>query len=374
MKQFTLILISLISTVLFTSCNNDDEQYEPVIVEAPEVSEVTVDLQNVPLPKLSDYNFFEGTISDLDARFDVIPYEPISSLFSDYAQKKRYVWMPQGAKANYVSDGKALYFPPGAVLIKNFYYDNVQPGNSTRIMETRLMIKNVDGWIFAEYIWDEEQTDGFLDVAGDGADTPIEWIDTNGITQNLMYHAPAASECFTCHKDENAAFAISPIGLKPQSLNSNYIYEDGTSNQLQKLIDVGYLEDNLPATITTVANYKDTSQSLQTRARSYLDINCASCHSDGGHCNYRRFRFAFDLTENDDENLGICVVPDDLNVPGYQDSKLVDPGHPENSMLLFRISTNQEQFRMPLLGRRIVHEEGIALISSWITSLNQECD
>ncbi|WP_435677831.1 hypothetical protein [Patiriisocius sp.] len=365
-------MISIIVLFVFSSCGDDDETYVPII-DPPPVSEVNVDLQSVPYPKLSEYNFFEGTISELNERFDVIPYEPISSLFSDYAHKKRFLWMPEDVKASYVSDAKALSFPAGAVLIKNFYYENVQPSNETRIMETRLMIKKADGWIFAEYIWNEEQTDAFLNVSGDGEDIPIEWIE-NGVTRNLMYHIPAQSECFTCHKDENAEFAISPIGLKPQSLNAEYSYADGIMNQLDKLIEIGYLEDNLPLNINTVVDYNDTSKSLDLRARSYFDINCASCHDDGGHCNYRRFRFAFNLTENDEGNLGICVVPDDLSVPGYQESKLVDPGHPENSMLLFRISTNQEQYRMPLLGRRIVHEEGVALIEEWIASLDQICD
>ncbi|GEQ84915.1 hypothetical protein ULMS_04230 [Patiriisocius marinistellae] len=370
-KATTFVLLSFLIIIVFFSCGEDDEYIS--IVDPLPVSEVHVDLQNVPYPKLSDYNFFEGSISELNARFDVIPYQPISSLFSDYAHKKRFLWMPHGVKASYVSDGKALNFPTNAVLIKSFYYNNVQPSGDTKIMETRLMIKKDEGWVFAEYIWNDEQTDAFLDVNGDGDNIPIEWIE-GGVSRSLFYHIPAQSECFTCHKDENATFAISPIGLKPQSLNSDFIYENGTVNQLQKLIDVGYLEDNLPSIVSSVIDYNDTSKPLDLRARSYFDINCASCHSDGGHCNYRRFRFAFNLTENDDGNLGICVVPDDLNVPNYQNSKLVDPGNPENSMLLFRISTNQEQYRMPLLGRRIVHEEGVLLIDEWITSLNQICN
>ena len=70
-------------------------------------------------------------------------------------------------------------------------------------------------------------------------------------------------------------------------------------------------EDNIPTNINTVVDYTDTSQDLETRVRSYVDINCASCHRDEGHCNYRPMRFAF--SENNLlENLGVCVTPDQM--------------------------------------------------------------
>ena len=100
-----------------------------------------------------DYNFFEGALKNLKPSFGVIPYKPVTELFSDYALKKRFVWMPNGTKANYVNDYSVLNLPVGAFLIKVFYYNNVQPSNSTKIIETRLMIRKASGWIFAEYIY-----------------------------------------------------------------------------------------------------------------------------------------------------------------------------------------------------------------------------
>jgi hypothetical protein len=49
--------------------------------------------------------------------------------------------MPKGTKATYNGDTKVLELPVGAVFIKTFYYDNVLPNNTTRIIETRLMIQ-----------------------------------------------------------------------------------------------------------------------------------------------------------------------------------------------------------------------------------------
>ena len=276
--------------------------------------------------------------------------------------------MPDGLKATYNGDGEPLDFPTGTVLIKNFYYENVLPLNDPRIIETRLLYKTASGYRFAEYIWNEEQTEAFLDVEGDGGFTDVTWLQ-DGEKRTVTYRTPAGSECFTCHKSnaENA-----PIGLKPQSLNSLYPYPGATQNQLSKFIDFGYLEDNLPENISTVIDYTDETQTLDLRVRSYLDINCASCHQDEGHCNYRSMRFAFDENEPM-ENRGVCVDPDDF-FPELEAQKIVKPGDPENSVLFVRLSTNEQNRRMPLLGRNSLHIEGIELLEQWIIALAETCD
>src|SRR5688572_11812966 len=147
----TLLLLS--SFAVFLSCGSDDSG------DYKEVSPVVLDLTAVPYPKLSDYKFFVGEMKNLQPAYKVLPYDLINSLFSDYALKKRFVWMPEGAQATYSSDGEILNFPAGAVLIKNFYYNNVLPDNVTKIIETRIMIKKTGGWIFANYKWNDEQTE-----------------------------------------------------------------------------------------------------------------------------------------------------------------------------------------------------------------------
>lgn len=331
-------------------------------------SPVEVDLSLVPYPKLSDYHFFDGALADQVPVYGVLPYEPISSLFSDYAHKKRFVWMPNNVKASYVSDGEVLNFPNSTILIKTFYYENVLPNNTTKIIETRLLIKKEAGWVLANYIWNEGQNEAFLDTTGDGANVPFEWLQ-NGETKFVNYRIPSNSQCYTCHK----AFKQSmPIGLKPQSLNGLYNYSDGSTNQLEKWIEMGYLENNLPGNINTVVNWADPSQPLDLRVRSYFDINCASCHSDSGHCDYRSLRMAFNLTE-DPENMGICVNPQ-TPIPGYEGSKMIIPGDAQNSIVYFRLNTTDEEYRMPLLGRTLRHDEAVSFIEEWINSLTNNCD
>jgi len=227
------------------------------------------------------------------------------------------------------------------------------------------MIKTSSGWTFAEYIWNDEQTEAFLDNEQQGGFTDIEWIQ-DGVTKNVTYRIPAQSECFTCHNQNSISI---PIGLKPQSLNANYLFSDGSKNQLQKLIEFGYLENTLPTTIESVINWEDISQPIDLRMRSYVDINCAHCHSDERYCNYRPVRFAFNETSNE-ENLGVCVDPDTPIAP-Y--SEIIVPSNVDRSLLYFRLNTTAQEFRMPLLGRTLIHDEALTLVEDWINTLTIEC-
>jgi len=343
------------------SCSSDKPYIDTILPE--EISPVVFNPNAAPFQKLSEYNFFKDNISDLIPSLGVLPYEPINSLFTDYAHKKRFVWMPKDKKANYVDDYSILNFPIGTVLIKSFYYENVQPNNSTRIIETRLMYNTSEGWKFANYIWNDEQTEAFFDLTGSYTD--VNFIE-NGQNRSTTYRIPSAAECFTCHKSEVNSI---PIGLKPQNLNKSITYADGTRNQFQKWIDVGYLENNLPTNITTISNWKDQNASLTDRMRGYLDINCAHCHSEERHCDYRPVRFAFGDYQGD-VSLGVCVDPDTPIAP-Y--SKIVESGNVARSLIHFRINNTQEEYRMPLLGRTLIHDEGVVLLEQWITSLNIDC-
>lgn len=364
MKKYYKVAFAFFALVLvIISCSKSEEEEEYI-----EISPVTVDLTQVPYEKLSDYNFFDGPLKNQKPSLDVLIYEPASSLFTDYAHKKRFIWMPKGTKATYESDGKVLNLPVGSALIKSFYYDNVQnttPIGSTRIIETRIMIRKSTGWIFAEYVWNDEQTEAYLNMAG--SNTSVEWIDENNVNQVVEnYRIPSDQQCMTCHKFDEQPI---PIGIKPQNLNFNYSYTDGTKNQLSKWVEVGYLEDNVPSSITSTVNYMDESQPLELRVRSYVDINCAHCHQSNSHCDYRPMRFAFSES-GDLANMGVCVDSQDMMDFPPALSKIVNPNNKNRSMLYYRLNTENESYRMPLLGRSKIHAEALVLVEEWINSLS----
>ncbi|HEX8270252.1 MAG TPA: hypothetical protein VF581_10210 [Flavobacterium sp.] len=369
-KYLSHLLLILFAALSLTSCNDDEPEYEPV-------SPVVVDLTQVPYPKLSDYKFFEGQLKNQVPSLNVLPFEPASSLFTDYALKKRWVWMPENAKATYNGNGNVLELPVGAALIKNFYYDNVQnvsPSGSSRIVETRIMIRKTSGWIFADYVWNSEQTEAYYDMAG--SFTPVTWTDGNGVTKSTDYRIPSEEQCIVCHKTKQVVNGQDitihiPIGIKPQSMNFNYNYAGESKNQLTKWIEEGFLEDDftLPIAANSMVDYNDTSKSLDVRARSYFDVNCAHCHQANRHCDYRPMRFAFEETANNPANMGVCVETVDMQEFPSALSQIVTPGNIERSMLYYRLNTTNEGYRMPLHGRTVIHEEGLALIEQWINSL-----
>lgn len=365
---FSIIAFSAMLIFFAFSCSSDKSEYVPL-----EVSPVVVNLAEVPYTNLSQYQFFEGEIKNQQPSYGVLPYKPASELFTDYALKSRFVWMPNGTRATYTSDADVLKLPVGSAIIKTFYNNNVQPSNNTKIIETRVMIRiseaneETDGWIFAEYLWNTDQTDATLQKQG--STISISWLNQNNVMQNVDYKTPSINDCKTCHDNNGKS---RPIGIKPQNLNTTYPYTTGTKNQLSKWIEFGYLENNLPATIVSTVDYKDTSKSLDLRVRSYFDINCAHCHQVGGNAEYMEtIRMEFSKT-NISSNMGVCVVGN-IQVPDIDHGKIVSPNNTSESTILYLLSTNQPNLIMPRIGKTMVHQEGIQLVTEWINSL-PECN
>jgi uncharacterized repeat protein (TIGR03806 family) len=355
----------------YTICLMDGSgcKVETVSITVLNETIVNLDLARFPYATLSEYNFFDGNLSDITAGYGVLKYEPINPLFTDYAIKARYVWIPPGERASYVADNKSLDFPDGSALIKVFSYDNVLPTNTTRIMETRVMVKIDSEWQFAEYIWNDEQTEGFLDDIGDGGFKEIEWLQ-NGEPMSVNYRFPAMTQCIICHS--NAGTTV-PLGIKPQSINTTIDYSDGPSNQLQKLIDFGYLENSIPSTINTAVNWSDASQPVELRMRSYVDMNCGNCHQDGGSGDFRNIRLAFNDTETNLLESIICQDAD-TPIPGLTGQKLISPRDIDNSIIYYRMAEEEGLYKMPQFGQTLVHTEGLALMEEWINSLTLNCD
>ncbi len=351
----TLLILSVFS--VFLSCGSDDTD------EYKELSPVVVNLSTVPYPKLSDYKFFTGEMRNLEPAYKVLLYDLNSSLFTDYAYKKRFVWMPEGTQATYASDGEILNFPTGAALIKNFYYENVLPGNITKIIETRVMIKKADGWIFATYVWNDEQTEALLDM--NGSSQKITWME-EGEQREVNYNIPTGDECIRCHANGNLYTAIGP---KPQNLFKDFTYATGVQNQLEKWKQEGYLDSYAQNTLATV-DWKDTSKSLDLRARSYLDINCAHCHRPGGGCDIMPLDFSFTGVANMDK-LGVCVAPHDF-IEGNEDY-IIEAQNADNSLMITLLNSRKKDYMMPLLGRTVSHGEGVEVIYEWINAMEQPC-
>ena len=315
--------------------------------------------------KLSDWGIFDGKISDMHPAKGVVPYSLNTPLYSDYAEKSRFIRMPQGAKVAYSTNG-VLDFPSGTLIVKSFYYPtNMQhPEDGKNIIETRLLTKEGDNWKPLTYVWNDEQTDAVLDIAGD--EKQVQFIDKEGIQQHVRYVIPNQNQCKGCH---NVNDKISPIGPSVGQMNGDLNYPEGKQNQIEHWKNSG-LMSNVPEhnVIPRTAVWNDpTTGDINARARAYLAINCAHCHRKEGPAQTSGLY----LTENEQEPMAFGINKTPIAAGNGSGGRLYDitPGDANASILWYRMQTTDPGERMPELGRNLLHKEGIALIKDWINQL-----
>ena len=330
---------------------------------------VLLDVSKDAPEMLSAFNFFKGELKKLQPNKDVFPYDLNSTLFTDYAFKARFFYVPTGGKVAY-QEKEALDLPVGSCYIKNFYYpaDFSKPEGERRIIETRILIHRKEGWEALPYVWNEAQTDAALAVAGDIKE--VTWKHYDGTTKNISYLVPNKNQCKSCHWNNTT---IKPIGPTAKNLNRTLKFEDGEFNQLEKWKSLGYLQ-GLPqaANIPQMANYNDTTLSLDTRARAYLDINCAHCHRENGAAYTSGLHLGWEM--KDLEHLGVCKSPVAAGIGTGGLMIDIVPGAPEKSILAYRMASTEAGIKMPELGRVLAHKEGVELINKWILSMKGKCN
>ena len=312
--------------------------------------------------KLSEYGFFKGDLKQLSPDETVIPYSLNTALFSNYAEKLRFLKLPPGSKIVY-NDSSVFDFPPGTVLIKNFYFPNDfrKPQKGRKILETRLLVNLESGWEAWPYIWNDEQTDAYYDPAGETK--TVSYIDLAGKKVTTPYVIPNKNQCKGCHISNQKML---PIGPSARQLNREVENAVGKQNQLMQWKDqniLNGLQDVMKAPRLPIWD-DPTTGNLDSRARAYLDINCGHCHSQKGPANTSGL--FLDVYERNASHLGVNKSPVAAG-RGAGDLQFdIVPGQPQNSILVFRMKTNDPAIAMPEIGREQVHKEGVALIEEWI--------
>jgi uncharacterized repeat protein (TIGR03806 family) len=311
-----------------------------------------------PAPKLSDYGFFATTNAGAAPSEGVRPYDLVNALFSDHAAKHRYVYVPTGQSAKYEPDS-VFDFPVGSVLIKTFAFapDMRDPALDERWIETRLLIHKPEGWVAYPYIWNAEQTEAVYSPVG--GRQKIETISPEGQPLSINYAVPNRNQCKECHR---VGDALMPIG--PKARNLNHVGPAGVS-QLADWTERRILT-GAPATPPAVpAAYGDGP--LDERARAWLDVNCAHCHRAGGSAS--NSGLFLDWNEKDLMGWGVHKRPTAAGHAAGDNFFVIEPGHPEQSILVYRIASAEPGVLMPEIGRTVVDEKGLALIREWVSAL-----
>jgi len=290
-------------------------------------------------PNLSELNLFQGTLSDLNPSVYAFEYQLKTQLFTDYAFKQRLIALPTGESMTYDGEGLPI-FPENTLIAKTFYYynDERNPSAGKHIIETRILLKINGEWQTGDYKWNDDATEASLDP--NGSEVPVSWVDQQGNENNITYKIPSNTDCFTCHNRYDIA---TPIGPKIRTLN----FEVNGENQIQHFIDSGYLTGlNSPDGLASIVNWEDTNASLEDRARSYFDVNCAHCHIPGGMCDV-------------ESNLNLDFAT------SFNDSKIFENRFNIRARMGFYIPG----FSMPYIGTVSIHSEGVALIFEYLDTL-----
>ncbi len=326
----------------------------------------------VDCPNLADYRLFQDpTEATRNPSSPGLLYDLTTPLFSDYAQKYRFVFLPPGTQAIYDADA-AFDFPVGTIIAKtfSFAYDLRDLALGEEVVETRLLVRRPSGWVGLVYLWDAAKTQALLRL--EGASHEVSWIDAAGEPVTTTYQIPNSGQCLRCHTSPTNG--AEPIGPKARWLNRNLDYGDAVENQLVRWTGLGLLAGAPadPAAAPRLPVWNDPSDgTLEERARTYLEANCVYCHRPGGAAGQSGMYLS--ATRPLSQTYGICKTPVSPGPgAGGLDYDIV-PGDPLSSILVFRMARNEPEIKMPEISRSLVHTEGLALVSQWISSLDGSC-
>lgn len=297
---------------------------------------------------LSEFGFFADGRGHEPAS-NVHPYALNTPLWSDGADKLRFIYLPEGTQLTANGDG-LLQFPVGAAIIKTFAFGE---GAARRLIETRVLLHRADGWTALPYRWNAEQTEATLALAGGR----IDLVTPAG--EAISYAIPNKNQCKSCHSKDGQ---VIPIGPKARNLSTDWLGQMVSTGALDRVPNGA---GRLPVWAARTAT--DPAAPL---ARAYLDVNCAHCHQPGGGAS----NSGLDLRWEQDgaHALGIMKRPvaAGRGAGGHDFSVL--PGAPDKSILLYRMDSAEPGIAMPELGKSSVDREGVAVVRRWILEMKTE--
>lgn len=275
----------------------------------------------------------------------VIPYSINSPLWSDGAEKERFVALPDGQTLGVDTRGD-LDFPVGSVLIKNFRHEN-------RLIETRFLMHHSNGWAGYSYEWNDAGTDATLSTSAH----------TRMIDSGYTHIFPSSTQCFQCHTDA----ANIALGPETAQLNRQQTYPTTgvTSHQLDTWQHIGMFSAGLTSDQRnrSIPAPDDTASPIDQRARSYLHSNCSGCHQPGAFPTHMDLRYDTPLAQT-----GICNVNPVAGDLGIVGAKIVAPGSAATSLLYQRMARRDDS-RMPPLASNVVDQAALAVVEEWINGL-----
>ncbi|HEY0593621.1 MAG TPA: hypothetical protein VGF40_17755, partial [Thermoanaerobaculia bacterium] len=291
---------------------------------------------------------------------DNMPFEPQYPLWTDGAEKARWIHLPKGARID-ARDTGYWVFPVGTKLWKHFAWNG-------RNVETRLLWRaRPSQWVFATYVWNEEQTEAFL--------APASGIRNHyQVRPGAAHSIPGVADCVGCHEAGGTpVLGFNALQLSddrdPLAPHGRPLPEGALTNKGLHQRDLLY--PRRPDLVRHPPRLKARSP-RESAALGYLSTNCGSCHNERGplaalgmHLQYSPYTRKYEPEVGWSTAVGVNghYVP-----PGASplDVRRIRPGSVEASAIVYRMSSRRPASQMPPIGTAIVDGEGLGLVKAWI--------
>ncbi|MXP29192.1 hypothetical protein GRI58_10200 [Porphyrobacter algicida] len=295
-------------------------------------------------PTLSAFGFFANAPEQVPGK-GVTAYRLNSPLWSDGAEKLRFVYIPPGKQAH-ADGGGLLDLPVGSALIKTFAF---RKDGKRKLIETRVLLHRASGWAAFPYIWNAGQTEAKLAIAGGHADV------TTPAGVDIDYRIPNKNQCKECH---GLSGKVTPIGPKARNLPRGW---------LEQMVAAGHL-DRVPQGADILPMWENRAEvPARLAARAYLDANCAHCHQPNATASNSGLDLRWE--QDDPEKYGVMKHP--VAAGRGSGDLLYDivPGDPDHSIIVHRMASSEPGVAMPELGKASVDGDGVAEVRKWIAEM-----
>ena len=363
-----LLTLALAATLLLVACEGESGPVDAGRGDAGRAHlGPQVELDALPYARLSQYRFFRAELRTLTPVDALVPFEPVSPLWSDHAEKQRLLYVPKGEQLGFAAEGDWT-FPTGTVAIKSFFFpaDMRDPDGPFDPIETRLLVRGAEGFEAYVYLWNEQRTDAELLLPG--RRVSVEYIDEDGEPVSQPYQVPNQNQCGNCHDRDDEMYLL---GVNARQLA---VGPGDSTSALERFADEGLL-DIEPPPVAELAPLEDPrgDGALDGRARAWLEANCAHCHRSGGGGG--RSGLVLLASEREPVRYGVCKAPVAAGPAAGGFSYDVVPGDPDRSIFVHRMESDDPEIRMPELPVLSADPFGNRLVREWIQQLTPAgCD
>jgi mono/diheme cytochrome c family protein len=320
-----------------------------------------------PFPtKLSETGLF-ASVAGHQPHPAALPFAVAAPQWADGASMERFAAFPgmeRIVQKPQPNAGGAWTLPNGSVLTQTLSLDVLDDaGKSARKrVETRLMVRQQGEWTGYSYRWNPEQTDAELVPGpGDSAEFSVAEPAEPGGRREQLWRFPARTECLVCHSRASGFV----LGFSPLQLDREF---DGSAeNQLRAFEKIGLFEGAPPkrrGDRPRLVNPYEARAPIEARVKSYLHVNCSTCHVNEGGGN-AEMELGLNTPTARMRLIGEVPLHDRFEIA---DARLVAPGSPERSVLYQRIA-RRGTGQMPPLVSTEVDREAVELLAEWIRGL-----